>query len=144
LPDSPKILRKASAHLAGIGVYVLITLAGMIAYVLFYKATGPSVDSLVAGAIVLFLPAMLLAFGLVIWVPAWTIMKRKWGEVPPRTALKAAALLSFLATVFYCGGIACFTAGRTEHMVGWFFVAFAALGAAAHSAVYLRLTKQRG
>ncbi|GBE43224.1 MAG TPA: hypothetical protein ENH05_04060 [Rhizobiales bacterium] len=143
MSDSPKTIRKAAAHLAGAGVYVLIALAGMIAYVLFYKTTGPRVDALVGGAIVLFLPVMLIAFGLVVWTPAWMVMKWRRGRVAPRGALKIAALLSFLGTLLYCGGFSCFTAGRTEHMVGWFFVAFAALGAAAHSAVYLRLTRVR-
>ena len=103
MPDSPKTSRKIAAHLAGVGIYILIALAGMIAFVLFYKATEPREDALAGGAIVLFLPMTLLAFGLVVWAPAWAIMKRKWGNVTPRKALKIAALLSFLGTLLFCG-----------------------------------------
>lgn len=130
------------AHLAGAGVYILIALVGMIAYGLLYKATGPKVGGMVGGAIIVFLPMALFAFGLIIWSPAWAIIKHKRGEVMPRYALGVAALLSFLGTILYCqGGFRCFMIGSTEHLVGWFFVIFAALGAASHSAIYRRLTK---
>lgn len=143
--DTPKTSRIILAHLAGAGSYIILVLIGMIAYGLFYKATGPKVGGMVGGAIIVFLPMMLLLFGVIIWGPAWALMKRKWGEVAPLRASAVAALLAFLGTIFYCqGGLRCFMAGNTEHMVGWFFVAFATLCAAAHSSIYRRLTKQRG
>jgi hypothetical protein len=142
LSKTPKTGRKVLAHLAGAGVYILITLVGMIAYALLYKATGPKVGGMVGGAIIVFLPVMLLLFGLINWGPSWVFIKHKRGEVRPRNALGIAALLSFLGTIFYCqGGFRCFMTGSTEHLVGWFFVIFAALGAASHSAIYRRLTK---
>lgn len=141
--DTPKTSRKILAHLAGAGIYIVLSLIGMIAYGAFYKATGPKVGGMVGGAIIVFLPMMLLLFGVIIWGPTWAIMKRKWGEVTPLRASVAAAILAFLGTIIYCqGGFRCFMAGSTEHMVGWFFVAFAALCAATHSSIYRRLTKQ--
>jgi len=145
MQESPTTGRKALAHLAGAGIYILITLAGMIAYVLFFKLTGPKVSGMTGGAIVIFLPMMLLASGVVIWALAWAIMKWKRDVVMPLKAMGLAALLSFFLTIVYCqGGFRCFMAGGTEHMVGWFFVTFAAMGAAVHSSLYLRITRQRG
>lgn len=143
MPGAPKTSRKILAHLAGCGAYIVTALAGMLAYVFFFKATGPKVDGMTGGAIVIFLPMALLAFGLVIWTPVWTVLKLKWGQVAPRRAAAIAAILSFLATIFICqGGYRCFKTGGSEHMVGWFFILFAATGAAVHSDLYLRLTKR--
>lgn len=141
-PQPPTLGRKTLAHLAGIVVYVLLAALGMIAYGFFYKATGPKVDGMVGGAIILFLPVALLTFGLAVWTPAWIILKRKWQQVTPKSAFFAAAGLSLLSTILYCqGGLGCFMPGRSEHMVGWFFVILSALGAAIHSALFRRITR---
>jgi len=143
-PQTPTLGRKALAHLAGIVIYILLAGLGMIAYGFFYKATGPKVDGMVGGAIIVFLPVALLTFGLAVWTPAWILLKRKWQQVAPKRAFITAAGLSLLSTILYCqGGLGCFMPGRSEHMVGWFFVILAATGAAAHSALYRRITRNR-
>lgn len=144
-PQAPTLGRRLLAHFIGAGVYLLLTVIGMIAYGFFYKATGPRVDGMVGGAIIVFLPAAILAFGLLIWTPVWAFMNHKWGPVTPRLAMAVSITLGLLVTVFYCqGGLRCFMTGSSEHLVGWFFVIFAAAGATAHSAIYQRLTINRG
>lgn len=143
--QTPTTGRKALAHLAGIVVYIVLAGLGMIAYGFFYKVTGPKVDGMVGGAIIVFLPVAMLTFGLAVWTPAWILLKRKWQQVTPMLAFGFATGLSLLSTILYCqGGLGCFMPGRSEHMVGWFFVILTAIGAAAHSALYRRITRSRG
>lgn len=140
--QGPTFGRKALGHLAGAVAYILLAIIGMMAYGMFYKATGPKVDGMVGGAIIVFLPVAMFTFGLIVWTPAWIYFSRKWKSLSMKQALGIAAVLSTLAIIFYCqGGLGCFLPGRSEHMIGWFFVFFASLGAATHNNLYRRITR---
>lgn len=130
--------------MAGIAAYIVIALFGTVLYLLFYKFTGPRVDPLVGGAIAVFLPMILGGFGLLVWVPAWTLIKWRKGQVLPRFAAMAAMLFAVAGAIVFCGGFACFLGGKSEHFVGWFFVACVMLGTAAHSAIFNKVTGVRG
>ncbi|KAB2876657.1 MAG: hypothetical protein F9K43_00875 [Bauldia sp.] len=94
---------------------------------------GPRPEGFTGGAMVVFLPAVLLAVT-VFWLVVRAVLRVRWNAL---LVIGAVLVIAVLVTAAYCGPVACFVPG-TNRLAGWFIEGGAVAIALAHHFVLNR------
>jgi hypothetical protein len=136
MADGRTVLIHVLGHLAGIAVYVVVSLAGGIVFIVSMNQAFGQQDGM---AVALFV----CAIGAFVLLPLWFIIWFFAGFVRWYYIAGAAAAIAAFAALLYCGGFErCFLPGGFERMLGTFTAVITMLGALAHHLVVQWMVKR--
>ena len=130
-------------HLAGCAAFALVSVLGGAIYIgAMSHAFGPQ-DGMALMLFIFIIPVFAGSLGSIAWLPLWFIIWFFAGFVRWHNIVIPAAIMAFLASVLYCGGIErCFAPGGHERMLGTFMTVIFALCALAHHLVVQRVVRR--
>jgi hypothetical protein len=131
-----EVQRPARAHIFAVMAAFLAIIAASALWIVNLRS-GPPLDGFTGGAMVIFVPLLLLIV-LGIWLAIRGALhgRMAWRTV---TVLIGSLVLASLFVIGYCGPVACFTPGPNR-LMGWFVLGGAALAALVHHLVLNRFT----
>jgi hypothetical protein len=134
--EGQEVKRPARAHIFAVMAAFLAIIAASALWIVNLRS-GPRLDGFTGGAMVIFVPLLLLIV-LGIWL---AIRGALHGRVAWRTltVLIGSLVLASLFVIGYCGPVACFVPG-SNRLMGWFVLGGAALAALVHHLVLNRFT----
>jgi hypothetical protein len=134
--EGQQVQRPARAHIFALMAAFLAIIAASALWIVNLRS-GPLLDGFTGGAMVIFVPLLLLiVFG--VWL---AVRGALHGRMAWRTAtvLIGSLILASLFVIGYCGPVACFTPG-SNRLMGWFVLGGAMLAALVHHLVLNRFT----
>ncbi len=128
--------RPARAHIFALMAAILAIITASALWIVNLRS-GPRLDGFTGGALVIFVPLLLLIV-LGIWLAIRGALhgRMAWRTV---TVLIGSLVLASLFVIGYCGPIACFVPG-SNRLMGWFVLGGAVLAALVHHLVLNRFT----
>jgi hypothetical protein len=134
--EGQEVQRPARAHIFAVMAAFLAIIAASALWIVNLRS-GPRLDAFSGGAMVVFVPFLLL-----IVVGIWLAIRGALhGRITWRSpmVLIGSLILASLFVIGYCGPVACFMPG-SNRLMGWFVLGGAALAALVHHLVLNRFT----